>query len=189
MIARLSGAVASRTPGEVVIDCGGVGYLVFVSEQTEAALPSEGGQVVLHTRLVVRDDGMSIYGFSDPGERDLFLLLLGVPSVGPKLALAVTGSAPVPSLLSSIAEGDSARLQSVPGVGKRTAERICLDLQDSAAGLAPATGVGGEVRAEARAGLLALGMGEREVEDLLDAVGGGTAEEMIQNALRETKKR
>lgn len=190
MIARLRGTVISRTTGEVVVDCAGVGYSASVSDQTLAAVPPEGGEVTLVTRLVVRDDSMSIYGFATDDERELFAMLLGVPSVGPKLALAVVGSAPTANLLKSIAAGDAARLQSIPGVGKRTAERICLDLKEQAGalGVAAVDDLDADARGEARSALLALGMGEREVEELLDRVGDGTAEEMIQRALRESKK-
>jgi len=191
VIARVEGTVVGRSPGEVVIDCGGVGYLVNVSDQTEGSLPPEGRSAALLVRLIVRDDSMTLYGFGESLERDLFLSLLGVASVGPKLALAVVGSAPPETLAASIAAGDSARLQSVPGVGKRTAERICLELKEQMVGFAGARGgvvADTSVRGQAREALLGLGMGDREVEELLDAVEGETPEELIQAALREAKR-
>ena len=191
MIARVQGEVVGRAPGEVVIDCGGVGYLVHVSDQTEAVIPTEGQPVALLVRMLVRDDSMTLYGFAGALERDLFLSLLGVASVGPKLALAVVGSAPADVLASSIAAGDAARLQSVPGVGKRTAERICLELREQMsafAGLPAGAGADASARGQAREALIGLGMGDREVEDLLDAVEGSTAEDLIQAALREASR-
>jgi len=131
MIALLSGTLVNVADASVVIDCGGVGYQVGVSAQTVAALPAVGDSMLIHTHLVVRDDSMALFGFATVAERELFLALTTVPSVGPKLALAVVGSAPVDVLSAAIGSGDAARLQSVPGVGKRTAERICLDLKDS----------------------------------------------------------
>jgi Holliday junction DNA helicase RuvA len=191
MIALVSGTVAAVTESQVVVDCGGVGYLLHVSDQTLHGIPPQGSEVRLHTHLVVRDDSMSLFGFESLEERDLFLALTGVPSVGPKLAMAVVGSAPPSALAASIASGDAARLQSVPGVGKRTAERICLDLRDSlaAAGVGvPEAGPGSD-RAVARDALLGLGMAEREVESLLDQADGDTAEELIQGALKLSKSR
>lgn len=188
MIAIVSGTVAVRRPSSVVVDCGGVGYVLSVSSETLAAVPGVGQDVLLHSHLVVRDDSMQLYGFATEEERELFLLLLSVPSVGPKVALAVLGSAPVASLMSGIAAGDAARLQSVPGIGKRTAERICLDLRDAAGASVLATAVPGEVegtRETARAGLIGLGLDEREVDGLLDAAEGETAEALIQSALRQ----
>ena len=190
MIALIRGVVAARQGGSVVVDCAGVGYLVSVSEQSLVDVPGVGADVSLHTHMVVRDDAMQLYGFSTVEERELFLLLVTVPSVGPKLALAVTGSAPTDALGSAIASGDAQRLQSIPGIGKRTAERICLDLKDSLgafAGIASAST--GSIRSDARDALLGLGMAEREVEQLLDEVEGSTAEEIIQAALRVSKQR
>lgn len=189
MIALLNGVVARRDASSVILDCGGVGYLVWASAQTMSQVPPEGSNCMLHTHLVVRDDSMTVFGFATVEERELFLLLTGVPSVGPKLALAVVGSAGVDVLIASIADGDAPRLQSVPGVGKRTAERICLDLKDTlgAFGTRGSTG-GASPRGEARDALLALGMAEREIEDLLDLAEGDTAEAMIQSALRLAKK-
>lgn len=191
MISLLHGKVAARESASIVVDCGGVGYQVWVSAQTMTEVPTEGEAILLHTHLVLRDDSMTLYGFATVAERDLFLMLTGVPSVGPKLALAVTGSAPVNTLLGSIAAGDAPRLQSVPGVGKRTAERICLDLKDALGAFAAAgSDVGpASARNDAREALIALGMVDREVEELLDRVDGGSAEEMIQSALRLAKQR
>ena len=126
MIALISGNVVVRGADHVVVDCGGVGYRLAVSSETLAQVPALGQAVTLHTQLIVRDDGLYLYGFAEPDERELFTLLLGVPSVGPKLALDVLGSAPVGELVATIASGDAARFTAVKGVGKRTAERIIV---------------------------------------------------------------
>jgi len=191
MIALLSGTLVHAADGSLVIDCGGVGYQVGVSAQTGAAVPPVGEPLLIHTHLVVRDDSMALFGFATVAERELFLALTTVPSVGPKLALAVVGSAPVDVLSAAIGSGDSARLQSVPGVGKRTAERICLDLKDSLSGFVASAEFGGSTsaRADVRNALLALGMNDREVEALLDQSSGDTVEEWISSALRLSKTR
>jgi len=190
MIALIRGVVAARTANAVVVDCAGVGYLVSVSEQSLVSVPGIGAEVSLHTHMVVRDDAMQLYGFATVAEREMFLLLITVPSVGPKLALAVTGSAPGDVLGSAIASGDAQRLQSIPGIGKRTAERICLDLKDSLGSFANVdSGSTGSIRSDARDALLGLGMVDREVEQLLDEVEGSSAEELIQSALRVSKQR
>ncbi len=129
MIALVSGTVAVRRSDHVIIDCGGVGYRLAVSAETLRQVPAVGNQVVLHTHLISREDALMLYGFATEGERDLFLLLLGVQSVGPKLALEVLSGAPARELLGAIAAGDSARFQAVKGVGKRTAERIIVELR------------------------------------------------------------
>ena len=191
MIALLSGTLVTVADGSVVIDCGGVGYQVSVSAQTSVSLPPLGEPTLIHTHLVVRDDAMALFGFATVAERELFLALTTVPSVGPKLAMAVVGSAPVDVLSAAIGSGDSARLQSVPGVGKRTAERICLDLKDSLAGFVASAEFAGSTsaRSDARDALIALGMNEREVESLLDEASGETAEALISSALRLSKTR
>jgi Holliday junction DNA helicase RuvA len=124
VIALVSGQVAVRRSDHVVVDCQGVGYRLAVSGETLRQVPAVGNEVLLHTHLVVRDDALALYGFATEEERELFLMLLGVQSVGPKVALAVLSGGPPRELLKALAAGDAARLQAVPGVGKRTAERM-----------------------------------------------------------------
>src|SRR4051812_45220853 len=121
MIASISGKVLVRQVDHVVIDCGGVGYRLNVSGETAKQIPAVGKSALLHSHLIVRDDALALYGFHAGDERDLFLMLIGVPSVGPKLALAVLSGGSVIDLLRAVAAGDIDRLKSVPGVGKRTA--------------------------------------------------------------------
>jgi Holliday junction DNA helicase RuvA len=197
MIALLRGEVAVRRTDHVVILSGSVGYRAAVSAQTLAHVPAVGEQVTLHTHLIVRDDALALYGFASEQERDLFLMLLSVQAVGPKVALAVLSAGSPRELIGALAAGDAARFQAVPGIGKRTAERIIVELREkvgveSGAG-APRTPIiarRGEAhtpRALARAGLLELGYEPGEVDELLSEVEGESAEELIGNALRAAR--
>src|SRR5215211_6441812 len=136
MIASVRGPVLLRRPGEVVLEAGGVGYRLSVSAQTLRAVPAAGNEAALHSHLVVRDDGIQLYGFASEAERELFLMLIGVQGVGPKVALAVLSGGAPRELLNAIATGDTARFQAVPGIGKRTAERIIVELREKVAGKA-----------------------------------------------------
>ena len=130
MIALVEGRVAVRRADHVVVSCGGVGYRLAVSAETLRHVPRVGEDAVLHTHLIVRDDALLLYGFATEEERDLFLLLIGVQAVGPKMALAVLSGGPPREVLGAVAAGDTARLQAAPGIGKRTAERIVVELRE-----------------------------------------------------------
>jgi holliday junction DNA helicase RuvA len=201
VIALLRGEVAVRRSDHVVILCGDVGYRAAVSAETLRHVPAVGGEVVLHTHLIVRDDALSLYGFASEQERDLFLMLLSVQAVGPKVALAVLSGGPPRELVAALAAGDAGRFQAVPGIGKRTAERIIVELREKATGLGDLgpvgdAGAGGGLgrdlitarRAEsprtlARDGLLELGYALSEAEELLSGADGQSAEELITQAL------
>jgi Holliday junction DNA helicase RuvA len=192
MIALLSGSVAVRRTDHVVIDCAGVGYRLAVSAETLKHVPAVGRQVLLHTHLVVRDDVLALYGFATEEERDLFLMLLGVQSVGPKVALAVLSGAPPRELLAVLAAGDVARLQSAPGVGKRTAERIVVELREKVGAVIPDRAIsvsrGDDPRMLARDALLGLGYTVAEADELLDGAAGERAEDLIADALRSARR-
>jgi Holliday junction DNA helicase RuvA len=192
MIALISGTVAVRRTDHVVVDCGGVGYRLAVSSETLRHVPAVGNDVVLHAHLVVRDDALALYGFSTEEEREIFLMLLGVQSVGPKVALAVLSGGPPRELLATLAAGDTARLQAVPGIGKRTAERIVVELREKVAdtALAPAITVtrADDPRSLARAGLVELGYSAQEADSLLDGLEGDRAEDLIAAALRTARR-
>ena len=191
MIASVRGTVLMRRPGEVVLEAGGVGYRLAVSSGTLASMPAAGQEATLHSHLIMRDDAMQLYGFGSEAERDLFLMLIGVQSVGPKVALAVLSGGMPRELLSAIASGDSARFQAVPGIGKRTAERIIVELREKVAGAVTdeivVTRGSDDPRSVAREGLLGLGFAPAEVEELLDSVAGDTPEELIVEALRAAR--
>ncbi len=194
MIAMLRGEVAERGVEHVTLMCGGVGYRLAVSSQTLAGVGPVGREATLHTHLIVRDDALVLVGFAAEAERDLFLLLVGVQAVGPKLALAVLGGGPVGTVLGAIAAGDVRFFQAVPGIGKRTAERIIVELREKV-GVALGEGIvvrrtGAEdaPRELAREGLLELGFAPPEAERLLADVAGETAEEVLAAALRATRR-
>jgi len=192
VIALISGVVAVRRSDHVVVDCNGVGYRLAVSAQTLRQVPTVGGQVVLHTHLVVRDDALALYGFASEDERELFLMLLGVQSVGPKVALAVLSGGPPRELLATLAAGDAARLQSVPGIGKRTAERIIVELREKVGVTLPDQAIsvsrGDAPLSLAREGLLGLGYTLSEADELLDGAEGSRPEDLIAHALRSARR-
>jgi Holliday junction DNA helicase RuvA len=194
VIAMLRGEVADRGLDHVTVMCSGVGYRLAVSTQTLSGVGPIGAQATLHTHLIVRDDALVLVGFAEEAERDLFLALLGVQAVGPKLALAVLGAGPLSAVVGAIAAGDARFFQSVPGVGKRTAERIIVELRDKV-GATIGEGIvvrraGGEdaPRELARAGLLELGFVAAEADRLLADAAGETVEELIAQALRATRQ-
>ena len=189
MIASVRGQVVSRLAGEVVIEAAGVGYRMAVSTETLTSVPAAGEQARLFTHLVLRDDGMHLFGFASQAERELFLMLIGVHSVGPKVALAVLSGGAPRELLNAIASGDTARFQAVPGIGKRTAERIIVELREKVAGRVSDEIVvrrtpSDDPRALAREGLIGLGFTVNEADSLLHEAGGETPEELIAGALR-----
>jgi holliday junction DNA helicase RuvA len=195
VIALVAGQVAVRRPDHVVVEtAGGVGYRLAVSVETLRQVPAVGREVSLLTHLVVREDALSLYGFATEEERDLFGLLVSVQSVGPKMALAVLGGGTPRELVAALAAGDTARLQAVPGIGKRTAERIVVELREKVAGDAP--GLDGapaeyatdDPRRMARDGLLELGYAPAEADALLRDAAGQSPEELLQDALRAARR-
>jgi holliday junction DNA helicase RuvA len=192
VIASVRGEVVTRLAGEVVIEAGGVGYRMAVSTETLSKVPQVGKEGRLLTHLVLRDDGMHLYGFSTQTERELFLLLIGVQGVGPKVALAVLSGGAPRELLNAIASGDTARFQAVPGIGKRTAERIIVELREKVAGrvtdeIVVRRTASDDPRSLAREGLLGLGFTPQEADGLLDGAAGDTPEDLIAEALRAAR--
>jgi len=192
VIASVSGEVAVRRPGEVVIEtAGGIGYRLAVSAGTLASVSGVGGEASLHSHLILRDDGMHLFGFASESERDLFLMLIGVQNVGPKVALAVLSGGAPRELLNAIATGDSARFQAVPGIGKRTAERIIVELREKVAGAVSdeitITRASDDPLTIARDGLVGLGFEPGEADGLLDGAEGDTPEELIAAALKAAR--
>ena len=191
MIASVSGEVLVRRSDHVVVDANGVGYRLAVSAETLKSVPARGKRASLHAHLVAREDSLSLYGFASEEERDLFLHLISVGGVGPKVAMAALSGGPVRELLRAIAAGDSKRFQAVPGIGKRTAERIIVELREKVAGEiegdadAPhPAGDEDDPRSLAREGLLNLGYTPPEAEKLLATAEGESPEELVQAALR-----
>ena len=195
MIALIAGDVVVRRPDHVVVEtASGVGYRLNVSAETLRHVPAAGEPVSLHAHLVVREDALTLYGFATEEERDLFLLLLGVQSVGPKVAQAILSGGPPRELVGALAAGDAKRFQATPGVGKRTAERIIVELRDKvgAAGAMPVDGAeaarADDPRSLAREGLEELGYAPAEVEELLRGATGDTPEALIAAALKASRR-
>lgn len=190
MIASVSGKVAFKAADRVIVEAAGVGYLLNVSSNTLHHVPEVGSQATLHTELVVREDAMTLYGFAGVEERELFTMLTSVSGVGPKVALAVLSGMTVVDVETALATGDAARFQAVPGIGKRTAERLVVELKDK---IIPSgaeiviTATGSEdPRMLAREGLVGLGYSLAEAESMLGGHEDGmTAEELISSALRK----
>jgi Holliday junction DNA helicase RuvA len=192
MIAAVRGEVMVRRPDHVVIDAGGVGYRLAVSAETLKAVPAAGSDTFLHAELIAREDSLALYGFAAEEERDLFRLLISVSGVGPKVAIAALSGGSSRELLRAIAAGDTKRFQAVPGIGKRTAERIIVELREKVAGaleveIATAAAEDGndDPRILARDGLVNLGYQPLEAEQLLDGVEGDDPEQLLAGALRK----
>ncbi|MBK8266048.1 MAG: Holliday junction branch migration protein RuvA [Nannocystis sp.] len=209
MIGWLSGKVLHRDSrgGSVVLDVGGVGYEVRVSIQTLAAVGEPGSGCSLWIYTHVREDALALFGFSSPAEKELFLLLLDVPKVGPKNAMAVLGGLPLGELARSLASGEHGTLQKIPGIGKKTAEQIVLSLKDKVQALAalyPEAGVAAASPApvsedegivgEAKMVLEGLGWRAREVDAALAKVSSGdgkapSIDELVRRALAQLMER
>ena len=184
MIARLRGTVAGRSGGSMIVDVNGVGYLV-------AATPSVhglgAGEITVEIHTVVREDALQLYGFATAEERELFELLLGVNGVGPKVALAIVSGSPAEELRRAIVREDAVRFQAIPGIGKKTADRIVLELKEKLAvtAIAPAAGVDVDDHVVARDALVELGYSVADAERALaETDGEATPEERVRQALR-----
>ena len=189
MIHRLRGILVEKDTEGVVIDAGGVGYRASASLATLRALPSLGEECVIHTRMVVREDAMLLFGFASREERMAFDALTAVSKVGPKLALAVLSSMTPPEIVEAVARGDVLKLASVPGLGRKTAERLVLELKGKNlvvfGGAEPALAGGGGPYMEAREALTGLGYSLEEAEKALgDVPPQETVEKYIKEALR-----
>jgi len=193
MIGYLRGRLAAKQPPALVVDVGGVGYELEAPMSTFYSLPAVGAGVLLHTHLVVREDAQLLYGFATEQERRLFRDLLKVSGVGPKIALALLSGVSVDAFALCIETQDVATLTRIPGIGRKTAERLLIEMRDrisslAATGLAGGTGLPGTAgpAAEAFAALVALGYRPAEVSRLVKTVEseGATTEDIIRAALR-----
>lgn len=195
MIGRLRGLLVEKRPPRLLVECHGVGYEVDAPMTTIWALPELNTEVILHTHLVVREDAQSLYGFATLAERELFQSLLKVSGVGAKMALSVLSGMQVDEFVSSVQRGDATRLTALPGIGKKTAERLIVEMRDrvsdwavggavvlSAPGAPPPT----DAVADAVSGLIALGYKPQEASRLVNAVEteGKTNDAIIREVLR-----
>ena len=192
MYAHFDGVVAEKTADSIVLDVNGVGYLLQVSAQTLSLAPAAGERMKLYAILSVREDAMELFGFHSREEKRMFERLRSVNGVGPRMALAILSSMPLNDLSIALVAGDAAALTRVPGIGKKTAQRLVLELRDkvddaeltsqSAAAAAPA----GSAESEAIAALMALGYASSEAARAVSAVAGkaAKADELIFLALK-----
>jgi len=191
VIAFLTGTVASKGATYALLDVRGVGYRLNMSTSSLASLPAEGDEVTVHTHLHVREDEISLFGFESVAEKEAFELLLGVSGVGPKVALAVLSSLTADALAEAVAAEDVALISSVPGVGKKTAQRVIVDLADklgvggAVAGAAVGKAGAGAAAAETREALLGMGFSAAEVASAMKGIPERTdAQAMLKHALR-----
>ena len=203
MIATLTGKVQSIHADRAVIDIGGVGYEVFLSADGLSRLPERGGQAFLYIHTHVREDAFILFGFVEEEEKELFLILKTVSGIGPRLALAMLSGMRVADLCQAIGEGDVKRLTTLQGVGKKTAERLCVELKDKvshlAGGMSTApdkavvAAVGGSTAMDAVSALCNLGYSDRVAREALGSVktrlgdkgfGALTLQEMIREGLK-----
>jgi Holliday junction DNA helicase RuvA len=190
VIASLAGTVSEVSDGTLVLDVGGVGYLLHAPASVLAAL-TRGERVRLLTHLVVREDAMSLYGFRTADQREVFQALTGVTGVGPKLALAVLSVFEPAGLRQVLASGDVDALTSVPGIGRRGAQRMLLELRGRLDISLEVPGVPGSLLAEVRAGLASLGYTPAELRGVVERVAtpGASVEEVVRAALKQLSGR
>ncbi|MCC6173069.1 MAG: Holliday junction branch migration protein RuvA [Gammaproteobacteria bacterium] len=191
MIGSLRGMLASKAPPLLLVEAAGVGYELEAPMSTFYGLPAVGSEIRLLTHLVVREDAHVLYGFATDDERRLFRALLKVSGVGPKIALAILSGITVEDFSQFVASGDVASLTRIPGVGRKTAERLLVEMRDRLDGLAATAPAAGAIQrpgpeGEAFAALVALGYRPAEATRLLDAAAheGATTEELIRRALQ-----
>lgn len=192
MISRLRGKLWEKEPSRVVVDAGGVGYELAVSTATAALLGEPGEPTELYVVTIAREDSLQLFGFARVEERALFQLLIGVSGIGPKTAVGALSALTPADLLAAVAEDDPVRLTRVPGIGKKTAERLVVELRDKVAGLKAYVGSAGAAprgaRGDALEALVALGYARPAAERVLGEVGaaaGGTVQDLIRIALQK----
>ena len=195
MISQLHGILIEKTPTEIVVDCGGVGYSAIVSVRTSDELPKTGENVTIKTLLIPRDDALILYGFLTEMERNTFKLLISISGIGPKMAIGILSSVTIADFQEYIASGNANAIIKLPGIGKKTAQRLILELKDKIGllGSASASVYAKEqnlVKQEALSALITLGysraVAEKSINRALDELTASefTAEELIRNALK-----
>lgn len=198
MIGRIAGTIVLSQPPQLLIDCNGVGYEIDAPLSVFFNLPPVGEKVVLFTHLIVREDVQQLYGFSSIAQRAMFRELIKVSGVGAKMAIAILSGLSADEFSQCIADHDVASLTRLPGIGKKTAERLIVEMQDRVAKLptesgtaAPAGGAdsgGGSIQSQAIAALEALGFKNAEARKMVKAASGDTVEDIIRDALKAVSK-
>ena len=195
MIARLTGVLTEKFASHVIVDVQGVGYEVHIPFSTYYELEQEGTPVTLHIYTHVKEDQLSLYGFSTAREKELFTRLIQVSGIGPRLGVTILSGLPVDEFLAAVTGDDILRLNAVPGVGKKTAERIVLEMRDRLAGLASkegqidsGTGVSGPMQQDVVSALVNLGYArnraEKAVSDVLKVESPDRFEDLLRGTLR-----
>lgn len=187
MIGRLHGKLIEKTPPQVLVDVGGVGYEVDVPMSTFCNLPAEGSEITLLTHFIVREDAQLLYGFATAAERQTFRALIRISGVGPRIALAVLSGMSTQDLADAVEQGNATLLTRVPGIGKKTADRLILELKGKLASnaFAPAGGAASAAQADILSALMALGYSEREAQASVRALPAEvTVSEGIRLALK-----
>ena len=187
MIGRLHGKLIEKTPPQVLVDVGGVGSEVDVPMSTFCNLPAEGSEITLLTHFIVREDAQLLYGFATAAERQTFRALIRISGVGPRIALAVLSGMSTQDLADAVEQGNATLLTRVPGIGKKTADRLVLELKGKLAGnaFAPAGGAASAAQADILSALMALGYSEREAQASVRALPAEvTVSEGIRLALK-----
>ena len=187
MIGRLHGKLIEKTPPQVLVDVGGVGYEVDVPMSTFCNLPAEGSEITLLTHFIVREDAQLLYGFATAVERQTFRALIRISGVGPRIALAVLSGMSTQDLADAVEQGNATLLTRVPGIGKKTADRLVLELKGKLAGnaFAPTGGAASAAQADILSALMALGYSEREAQASVRALPAEvTVSEGIRLALK-----
>lgn len=201
MIGRLRGLVVEKKPPEVIIECAGVGYEVLAPLSAFSSIPENGREVILHTHFVVREDAQLLFGFTTHGERDLFRELIKVSGIGPKTALAVLSGMSVDDFLRVIHDSNLTALTRVPGIGKKTAERLLVEMRDKLGGFESSASLPAansseaapnrtRITSEAVSALVALGYKPVDASKAISQVDDGarSSEELIRLSLRQMAK-
>ena len=194
VIAQISGTLAQKVPGEIVVDVVGVGYQIFIPLNVFYRLPDIGAPVSLQIHTHVRDDALQLFGFQDLAEKQIFLLLISVSGIGPKLAVNILSGIPAEELARALRVGDQARLVAIPGVGRKLAERMIVELKDklstlSAAGVeSPKPEIGSQVMQDVVSALVNLGYKRPEAEKTVREVLK-SGDRSLENVLKDTLRR
>lgn len=197
MIAQLSGTLAHKMPGEVVVDVGGVGYQIYIPLNVFYSMPEIGARVSLYIHTHLREDALQLFGFREPRDKQIFMLLNGVAGIGPKLAVNILSGISADELAQAIRDGDQLRLVSIPGVGRKLAERMLVELRDKLTALRtqPTEGAtsdkGSQLMQDAVSALVNLGYRQTEVEkNVRDAFRSGkqSLEDVIKDVLRRMSR-
>ncbi len=194
MISQLNGTLIEKTPTEIVVDCGGVGYSALVSVKTSDELPKIGEKVIIKTLLIPRDDALVLFGFLTETERNTFKLLISISGIGPKMAIGILSSIAIADFQEYIASGNANAITKLPGIGKKTAQRLILELKDKISLIGGSSSIFAKeqnlVKQEALSALITLGysraLAEKSIKRAIDEMGSSefTAEILIRNSLK-----